>query len=139
MGQNRRALNQEFGALDEDDFDPEDDAMPADMLCFKRGVTAPDGQEVIIEVNITKHEDGQGITWIKFYNRGCPESFSHCYVDTIDAELIVNAIENYVREGKGTEVAAFLREEGRVAMSPVIFRMKLDTALGGGRTGDRVF
>jgi hypothetical protein len=118
--------------MDEDDFDSEDDAMPADMLCFKREVTAPDGQEVVIEASITKHGDDQGVTWIKFYNRGLPQNFSHCFVDTMDAELILSAVENYVRDGKGPEVAAFLKEEGRVAMSPVVFRLKLDTALGGG-------
>ena len=118
--------------MGENDFDPEDDAMPADILVLKREVECPDGRVVCINANITKHEGNSGITWIKFFEKRDPDNFSHCYVDTIDAELIVNAIENYVRDGKGPEVARFLKEEGRAIMSPVIFRMKLDTALGSG-------
>lgn len=107
--------------------------MPADMLNFTRKIDTPDGRSVIIQAFITKGEDeNSGITWIKFYESATPSNFTHCFVDTIDPELILSALENYIRDGKGPEVAEFLKEEGRVAMSPVAFRMKLDTALGSG-------
>lgn len=122
--------------MDEESFDSENDALPADVLVFKREVETPVGRAVCMEAHITKHDDNSGMTWIKFYERGTPDNFSHCYVDTIDAELILNAIENYVKAGKGPAVAEFLREEGSAIMSPVIFRMKLDTALGEGTLGE---
>lgn len=106
--------------------------MPSDILTLKREVECPDGRMVCIEANITKHEDNEGITWVKFFEKLDPKNYSHCYVDTLNPELILNAIENMLRRGKGPELAAFLKEEGRVVLSPVTFRLKLETALGGG-------
>jgi hypothetical protein len=108
--------------------------MPADILVLKREVEV-DGslRVVVLEAHITKQPDQlDGVTWVKIYEKMMPEKFAHCYIDTIDGELILNAIENYVRQGKGPAVEEFFRKEGRTASNPVTFRMKLDAALGGG-------
>lgn len=104
--------------------------MSSDILVLTRVVDSKDGRQYVIEAHITKHDENTGITWMKLFGKGDPDNFSHCYVDTIDAELIVNAMENYIRLGKKNKVDEFLRTEGRVAMDPVIFRMKLETAMG---------
>lgn len=118
--------------MEEDNFDPDDDAMSSDILVLTQEVEEEKGGTTcVLEAHITKHDDNNGVTWIKFYNKGST-SFSHCYVDTIDAELIVNAIANYVRVGRKYDVDTFLRTEGRVAMSPVAFRMKLEAFMNAG-------
>jgi len=100
-------------------------------LKLTRDVECPDSRTVCIEAHITKSADNEGITWVKFYEKMDPRNFTHCYIDTMDPELILNCIEDALRNGKGPQLAAFFREEGRVALSPVVFRMKLETALGG--------
>ncbi len=118
--------------MDEDQFDPEEDSMPADVLVLGRDVETKDGRVVRLEGHITKQPESEdGVTWIKMHEKGTPENFTHCFVDTIDAELILDAMENYIRAGKGPRLVTFLKEEGRSIRNPVTFRLKLDTALGG--------
>lgn len=123
-------FNSEFTDVGEDYFDPDEDSMPSDILVLKRCVNPPSGPGWTIEAHITRSEgDEKGVTWIKLYDTNS-SNFSHCYVDTMDPELILNAMENYILNGRGVEVEAFLREEGRVAKDPVVFRMKMENVLG---------
>lgn len=134
MGRNS-AFSKEFsGELEGEDLDPEDDAMPIEVLVLGRDIEVEsDGRTVRLEAHITKHNgQADGVTWVKMFEKGCPEKFTHCYIDTIDGELILDAIENYVRQGKGPKVAQFIREEGKSIRNPVTFRIKLDSALGSG-------
>lgn len=136
MAGNRGFYNSEFAGMGEDDFDPEDDALPSDILVLRRKVESATGIPWMLEAHITKHDDESGVTWIKMFEEYAAANFSHCYVDTIDAELILNCIENYIRIGKGHEVEKFFQENGRTAMNPVTFRMKLETMLGSSGLGD---
>ena len=135
MGGRRSAFSQEFQPVDREVFDPADDTTSSSILVFKRKVEVTDTlrpHSVVIEAQVTKNEeDADGITLLKLYDSGAPEKFSHCYIDTIDGELILDAVENYVRQGKASEVSRFFEEEGRYAGDPTTFRLKLDTALGG--------
>lgn len=100
---------------------------------LRRDVAGQGKRVVCMEAHITKHENQtDGITWLKIYEKATPENFNHCYIDSIDAELILDCIENYVAMGKGPEVAEFLRQDGRSIGDPIAFRIKLETALGGG-------
>lgn len=119
--------------MDLEEYDPEEDAMPSESLVLKRRVEEDiSGDIVIIEAQITRHDDQEdGITFLKLYKEGS-EKFSHCYVDTTDPELILDAMENYVRQGKMNDVAHFLSEDGRTISNPTTFRIKLDSTLGQG-------
>jgi len=119
--------------MEDETFDSEEDTLPADILILRREVTVDiSGDRVVLEAHVTKHQgQDDGITWIKMYDLGRPEKFSHCYIDTINGELILDAMENYIRGGRMTEVADFLREDGRAIRNPVTFRLKLESALGG--------
>lgn len=108
--------------------------MPIEVLVLGRDIEVEaDGRTVRLEAHITKQKSQEdGVTWVKMFEKGCPEKFTHCYIDTIDGELILDAIENYVRQGKGPQVAQFIRDEGKTIRNPVTFRIKLDSALGSG-------
>jgi len=114
--------------------------MPSNTLVMRRKIEENvSGDPYIIDAHITRHDDeGKGITWIKLYHANFPENYSHCYVDTMNPELILDAMENYVRAGKFAEVENFLQQDGRALGNPVTFRLKLDSALGGGSLANEV-
>ena len=135
MGGNRKAFGSDFEwGENEENFDPEEDSLPSDTLVIKRDVEENvSGALFILEAHITRHAaQDSGITWIKVYPSTTPEIYSHCYVDTTDPELILDAMENYVRQGKMNDVAHFLSEDGRTISNPTTFRIKLDSTLGQG-------
>ena len=134
MGGNRKAFGSDFEwGENEENFDPEEDSLPSDTLVIKRDVEENvSGALFILEAHITRHAaQDSGITWIKVYPSTTPEIYSHCYVDTTDPELILDAMENYIQAGRFSEVERFLDADGRAIGNPVTFRLKLDAALGG--------
>jgi hypothetical protein len=105
--------------------------MPSADLVIRKKVTTADGRVSIIEATITKNDSTpDGITWIKMYEEGDPNNFANFFVDTLNPELILTALENYLAKGKGPEIARFLHEEGKTVRNPVEFRLKLEATLG---------
>lgn len=127
----------------EDTFDPDEDVMPSDTMIIRKEVDTADGRVSVIEAQITTNSEApNGITWIKLYEKAVPDIFLNFYVDTLNPELILNAIENYYAQGKGPEVAKFILSEGKSVRNPVEFRLKLEATLGsvamGGDAADAV-
>ena len=70
-------------------------------------------------------------TFIKFWHvsRGA-DNFHWCFVETIDPEPLVNAIEQRLNDGMFFPIVQFIKESGRTIRDPVEIRLKMDSALG---------
>lgn len=129
-------------------FDDEDFADPeevdgevegkASIGVFTRRVTDNrNGAVIKLEAHITKSpEDNDGVTWIKFYYQDDEQKMGHCFVDTIDPDIILDAIEGYLANGKFSQLLSFLESEARTAADPISFRVLMEDVLGKPITAD---
>ena len=109
----------EFDDDEDEEFDPEEDAMPISQFVIRREVKKPD--HVMIEATI-----GAESTFIKFWLAHQDDSFNFCFLDTIEPDMVLNALEQKFEAGLLQEVIAFFDTYGKYLKDPVNFRIKLD-------------
>ena len=107
---------------EEEDYDPEEDAMPTLHVVIRREIKEP--HHVIIEATI-----GEDSTFIKFWQDSYPERFHYCFLDTLEPDMVLNTLENKFRKGLFYGVEDFFIKYGRDISDEVRFRLKLDAVV----------
>jgi len=113
--------------LEDDDrteYDDASDTKEVVMVTLTREVKEP--IPVRIEATISESH----MTKIVCYRTDRSKEEVHCYVDSVDPEPILNALEIYISQGRWSSIFAFFKEQGMVVLDPQIFRMKMDAVMG---------
>lgn len=124
-----------WGIDDEyDDDDGSDDVSQVNEIDCTKGVVATFNREirepmhVIIEGYITESD----MTYISLYHVLNEKAKCYMWIDTREPEVVLNALEEYVREGYFWNILKFIEKEGRSIRDPVELRLKLDIIFNGG-------
>jgi len=109
------------------DYDDASDTPEVTMVTLTREVKEP--IPVKIEATISESHMTK-IVCFRTDRGGRAAEEVHCYVDSVDPEPILNALEIYIEQGRWSSIFAFFKEQGMVVLDPHVFRMKMDAVMG---------